>query len=197
MFDPEEAQERLGLGDLPDEFIPNTNIAPGSNIPVVINPVDRNVLMFRWGLIPGWAKDEKIGFRMFNARAETVVDKPSFRVLFRKQRCLIPADGFYEWKMVNDRKYPFLFTLKDKRPFTFAGLWEQWRDREGNIIKSCTLITTTPNSLVAQYHDRMPVILVDENRWKWLEDRPQNELQAMLAPIDPELMATPQQIDRL
>jgi len=197
MFDPEEAQERLGLGDLPDEFIPNTNIAPGSNIPVVINPVDRNVLMFRWGLIPGWAKDEKIGFRMFNARAETVVDKPSFRVPFRKQRCLIPADGFYEWKMVNDRKYPFLFTLKDKRPFTFAGLWEQWRDREGNIIKSCTLITTTPNSLVAQYHDRMPVILVDENRWKWLEDRPQNELQAMLAPIDPELMATPQQIDRL
>jgi len=197
MFDPEEAQERLGLGDLPDEFIPNTNIAPGSNIPVVINPVDRNVLMFRWGLIPGWAKDEKIGFRMFNARAETVVDKPSFRVPFRKQRCLIPADGFYEWKMVNDRKYPFLFTLKDKSPFTFAGLWEQWRDREGNIIKSCTLITTTPNSLVAQYHDRMPVILADENRWKWLEDRPQNELQAMLAPIDPELMATPQQIDRL
>lgn len=197
MFDPEEAQERLGLGDLPDEFIPNTNIAPGSNIPVVINPVDRNVLMFRWGLIPGWAKDEKIGFRMFNARAETVVDKPSFRVPFRKQRCLIPADGFYEWKMVNDRKYPFLFTLKDKRPFTFAGLWEQWRGREGNIIKSCTLITTTPNSLVAQYHDRMPVILADENRWKWLEDRPHNELQAMLAPIDPELMATPQQIDRL
>ena len=197
MFDPEEAQEKLGLGDLPDDFIPKNNIAPGSNVPVVINPVDRNVLMFRWGLIPGWAKDEKIGYRMFNARAETVADKPSFRVPFRKQRCLIPSDGFYEWKMVNDRKYPFLFTLKNKSPFTFAGLWEQWRDGEGNIIKSCTLITTTPNSLVAEYHDRMPVILADENRWKWLEDRPQNELQAMLAPIDPGVMATPQQIDRL
>lgn len=197
MFDPEEAQEKLGLGDLPDDFIPNNNIAPGSNVPVVISPVDRNVLMFRWGLIPGWAKDEKIGYRMFNARAETVADKPSFRVPFRKQRCLIPSDGFYEWKMVNDRKYPFLFTLKNKSPFTFAGLWEQWRDGEGKIIKSCTLITTTPNSLVSKYHDRMPVIMADDNRWKWLEDRPQNELQAMLAPIDPGLMATPQQIDRL
>lgn len=197
MFDPEEARETLGLGDLPTEFIPNHNIAPGANIPVVINPVDRNVQMFRWGLIPGWAKDEKIGYRMFNARAETVAEKPSFRVPFRSQRCLIPADGFYEWKMVEDRKYPFLFTLKEKRPFTFAGLWESWRDKEGGVIKSCTIITTVPNSLVAQYHDRMPVILADENRWHWLEDRSQNELQAMLTPIDPGIMDLPQQIDRL
>jgi len=197
MYDPEEVRERLKLGDMPDDFVPGVNISPGQNIPVVIDPVTRNVQLFRWGLIPGWAKDPRIGYKMINARAETAAEKPSFRVSFQRRRCLIPADGFYEWKLENGRKYPFLFTLKDRTPFMFAGLWENWHSQEGEVINSCTIITTTPNSLVAQYHDRMPVILDETSRWKWLENLPAENLQALLVPYDTEKMAVPVQLDRL
>ena len=197
MFAPEEVREKLGLGDLPAEFVPSNNIAPGSNIPVIINPVNRAVQMFRWGLIPGWAKDPKIGYKMFNARAETIAEKPSFRVPFQQRRCLIPADGFYEWKVEDGKKYPYLFTLKDKTMFTFAGLWETWLSKEGEVVNSCTIITTEPNSLVAQYHDRMPVIFTGNDSWQWLEDRPQNELKAMLVPCAVEIMEKPQWLERI
>lgn len=197
MFDPEEVREKLGLGDLPAEFAPSNNIAPGSIIPVIVNPVNRAVQMFRWGLVPGWAEDPKVGYKMFNARAETIAEKPSFRVPFKQRRCLIPADGFYEWKAEGGKKYPFLFTLKDKTMFTFAGLWETWRSKEGEVVNSCTIITTEPNSLVAQYHDRMPVIFADNDRWQWLEDRPQNELMAMLVPCAVEIMEKPQRLERI
>ncbi len=197
MYDPEEVRERLKLGDMPDDFVPGANISPGQNIPVVIDPVTRNVQLFRWGLVPGWAKDPRIGYKMINARAETVAEKPSFRVSFQRRRCLIPADGFYEWKLDNGRKYPFLFTLVDRVPFTFAGLWDTWRGQEGAVINSCTIITTTPNSLVAQYHDRMPVILDEISRWKWLENLPAENLKALLVPYDAEKMAAPVRLDRL
>ncbi len=197
MYDPEEVRERLKLGDMPDDFVPNANISPGQDIPVVIDPVTRNVQLFRWGLIPGWAKDPRIGYKMINARAETVAEKPSFRVSFQSRRCLIPADGFYEWKTENGRKYPFLFTLKDRIPFTFAGLWDSWRGVEDEVINSCTIITTTPNSLVAQYHDRMPVILDDSNRWLWLENTPPVDLQTLLVPFNAEKMAAPIRLNRL
>ncbi len=197
MYDPEEVREQLKLGDMPDDLVPNVNISPGQNIPVVIDPVTRDVQLFRWGLIPGWAKDPKIGYKMINARAETVAEKPSFRVSFQRRRCLIPADGFYEWKTEEGRKYPFLFTLKDRIPFTFAGLWDSWRGVEGEIINSCTIITTTPNSLVAQYHDRMPVILDNDNRWQWLENTSPSDLQTLLVPYDAEKMAAPIRLNRL
>jgi putative SOS response-associated peptidase YedK len=153
--------------------------------------------MFRWGLIPSWAKDVSVGYKMINARAETIEEKPSFRVAFQRRRCLIPADGFYEWKIEDGHKYPYLFTLKDRKPFTFAGLWETWRSQEGGEINSCTIITTEPNSLVAQYHNRMPVILGYENRWRWLEERTKEELKAMLIPCQSGIMDIPQQVNRL
>ena len=197
MFDPEELGQKLELGDLPPDLKSNSNIAPGTNIPVVLDAVDRNVKMFRWGLIPGWAKDVSVGYKMINARAETIDEKPSFRVAFQRRRCLIPADGFYEWKIEDGHKYPYLFTLKDRKPFTFAGLWETWRSQEGGEINSCTIITTEPNSLVAQYHNRMPVILGYENRWRWLEERTKEELKAMLIPCQSGIMDIPQQVNRL
>lgn len=197
MYDPEEVRERLKLGDMPADFAPNINISPGQDIPVVIDPQTRNVQLYRWGLIPGWAKDPRIGYKMINARAETVAEKPSFRVSFQRRRCLIPADGFYEWKIEDGRKYPFLFTLEDRVPFTFAGLWDSWRGKEGEIVNSCTIITTTPNSLVARYHDRMPVILDDNARWQWLENTPPEELHTLLVPFAEEKMATPIRVNRL
>jgi putative SOS response-associated peptidase YedK len=197
MFDPEELGQKLELGDLPPDLKSNSNISPGTNIPVVLDAVDRNVKMFRWGLIPGWAKDVSVGYKMINARAETIDEKPSFRVAFQRRRCLIPADGFYEWKTEDGHKYPYLFTLKDRKPFTFAGLWETWRSQEGGEINSCTIITTEPNSLVAQYHNRMPVILGYENRWRWLEERTKEELKAMLIPCQSGIMDIPQQVNRL
>jgi putative SOS response-associated peptidase YedK len=197
MFDPEDLGQKLELGELPPDLKSNSNISPGTIIPVVLDAVDRSVKMFRWGLIPGWAKDVSVGYKMINARAETIDEKPSFRVAFQRRRCLIPADGFYEWKVEEGCKYPYLFTLKERKPFTFAGLWETWRSQEGGVINSCTIITTEPNSLVAQYHDRMPVILEDKLRWRWLEDGSKEDLKAMLVPCPAEIMDVPQRMDRL
>lgn len=197
MLQVDDLREQLALGELPVDFSPNRNISPGQLIPAVTDPVSQDVGLFKWGLIPGWAKDPKIGYRMFNARAETLAEKPSFRVPFVRRRCLIPADGFYEWKLVGSRKYPFLFTLKERKAFTFAGLWESWRDQDGKEIRSCTIITTEPNDLIRQYHDRMPVILDNDNRWKWLEETQPSILQSMLRPLAADLMAAPEQIYQL
>ena len=197
MLEPEELRESLELGELPVELIPNSNISPGQNIPVVLNPVTREVRMFRWGLVPGWAKDAKIGYRMFNARAETLSEKPSFRTLLRRRRCLIPADGFYEWKELDGEKYPFLFTLINQKPFTFAGLWDTWQKAEGEVLYSCTLITTEPNELLAHYHNRMPVILGEDQRWQWLEDTSTEELKASLRPFPADKMSEPVRVEHL
>ncbi len=187
----------LGLGDLPPELERNPNISPGQLVPVVTDPVTKAVELYKWGLIPGWAKDPKIGYKMFNARSETLVEKPSFRGAFARRRCLIPADGFYEWRLDGNRKYPYLFTLKDNKPFTFAGLWDIWKDPEGNEIRSCTIITTEPNRLLAEYHNRMPVILTEFNRWQWLESAPSDVLLKMLIPVDDKLMSLPQKVEKL
>lgn len=197
MTDPSELQELLGLGDVSPEFSPNGNISPGQLVPVVTDPVVRSVEMFKWGLIPGWAKDPKIGFKMFNARAETLTEKPSFRVPFARRRCLILANGFYEWRVEDNKKNPYLFMLKDCTPFTFAGLWDVWKDPEGHLVNSCTIITTRPNNLMAQYHDRMPVILGDKVRWLWLESQPAGVLLEMLNPISEDMMLLPQKMDHL
>jgi putative SOS response-associated peptidase YedK len=138
----------------------------------------------RWGLIPSWAKDQSIGSRMINARAETLSEKPSFRDAFRKRRCLVVADGFYEWQKVAGRKRPMRIVLQTGEPFAFAGLWESWRDPEGTTVRSCTIITTGPNSLIEPIHNRMPVILSRDDEARWLDpemDDPPSLLQ-MLAP---------------
>ena len=124
----------------------------------------------RWGLIPSWAKDKSIGSRMINARAETVAEKPSFRSALRRRRCLILADGFYEWQRVGKSKKPMMVVMRSGEPLAFAGLWETWRDPEGTVIPSCTIITTTPNDLLRLIHNRMPVILPREIEDFWLDD---------------------------
>lgn len=185
----------LGLEDVPAELVPNENISPGDGIGVVIDGVKKNVEVFKWGLVPSWAKDPTIGNRLINARAETLTEKPSFRNAFTRRRCLIPAGGFYEWRPEGGGKQPYLFTLADQKAFTFAGLWEHWQDNQGNELYSCTIITTTPNPLLAEYHDRMPVILDSTNCWSWLEDQPVTQLQKMLEPYPAERMAQPQRVD--
>jgi putative SOS response-associated peptidase YedK len=195
MLDPEDFQRELELGDLPSDFKSDTNVSPGRPIPVVIDKNSRKVELFRWGLVPVWAKDPLIGYKMINARAETIAEKPSFKNAFQRRRCLILADGFYEWKKDVNRKQPYLFKLLDGKPFTFAGIWEYWQDKNANEITSCAIITTVPNTIFQQYHDRMPVILKSEIRWRWLEDLPIRELQSMLVSYPADEMADPVEIN--
>ena len=155
-----------------DEAIhePAYNIAPTQQVLTVTNEGERRASYMRWGLIPFWAKDAKIGYRMINARGETVAEKPSFRTALRKRRCLILADGFYEWqKLGGKQKRPMRIVLKSGEPFAFAGLWETWKDPEGELIKSCTIITTAANDYLQPIHDRMPVILPRESESFWLD----------------------------
>ena len=143
-----------------------------------------------FGLIPAWATDASIGFKMINARAETVATKPAFRESIRKRRCLIPADGFYEWRKDGKTKTPFCFTMADDSIFAFAGIWDSWRNPEGQTIKTCSIITTTPNALLADIHDRMPVILPDDAYDLWLDPGFQkpDAICDLLKPFEPILM---------
>lgn len=192
-LEPAFFQQELELGKIPSEWTPRYNTAPTQNIPVVRDPKTRDVDMFRWGLIPFWAKDESVGHKLINARSETLTEKPSFRNAFSKRRCLILADGFYEWQtsaQKGEQKVPYRFILKDEKPFTFAGLWESWRSSEGGEIQSCTIITCEANEIVGKIHNRMPVILDKANCWKWLEDGSDDELNSLLKPYPPEGMET-------
>ena len=164
---------------------PAYNIAPTQQVLTVTNDGERKAEHMRWGLIPFWAKDAKIGYRMINARGETVAEKPSFRTALRKRRCLIPADGFYEWqKLGGKQKRPMRITLKSDEPFAFAGLWETWKDPEGALVKSCTIITTSANELLSPIHHRMPVILPREQESLWLDQAIENPL-ALASAIAP------------
>ncbi|MCG6197347.1 SOS response-associated peptidase, partial [Anoxybacillus sp. LAT_38] len=129
----------------------------------------RRIGQLRWGLVPSWAWDEKIGSKMINARAETLREKPAFRRLFERKRCMIPADGFYEWKQMARGKQPMRITMRDGEPFAFAGLFDTWTAPDGHKLHTCTIITTRPNELVADIHDRMPVILRPEHESAWLD----------------------------
>lgn len=169
------------------DYIPSYNIAPSQQVVAIINDGKRNRLgHLRWGLIPPWAKDEKIGYKMINARAETVAEKPSFRKAFSKKRCIIPADSFYEWQKQNGEKIPMRIKLKNDELFAIAGLWETWQSPDGKLLHTCTAITTEPNELMKPIHDRMPVILKREDEAAWLD--PLNSdihfLGNMLKPFD-------------
>jgi putative SOS response-associated peptidase YedK len=179
----------------PGIFEPRYNIAPSQIIPAVLEANgERTVGEFRWGLVPSWAKDDSIGNNMINARAETLSEKPSFKNAFRARRCVIPASGFYEWqKKSAGRKQPFYFYLKDKEVFGFAGLWEEWTDREtGELLETCTIITTAANEVLKPVHDRMPVILKAEDYDRWLDEKEKNteRLQGLLAPYPADAMAS-------
>lgn len=159
--------------------VPRYNIAPTQPIAAIrLNENgERDFTFFHWGLIPSWSKDIKIGSRMINARSETVTEKPSFRNAFKRRRCLIPADGFYEWQKQADGKQPMFIRPVDgaERPFALAGLWEFWSDPDGGTIQSCTILTTTPNELMATIHNRMPVIVEPEDFDLWLNPEPDPE----------------------
>jgi len=189
-IEPAFFQQELDLGKVPAEWTPRYNVAPSQDIPVVLDKDTLDVEMLRWGLIPFWAKDEKIGYRMINARSETIQEKPSFRNAFKQRRCLILADGFYEWQKQSGSapKVPFYFQLADGAPFAFAGIWETWNPTPDETVRSCTIITTEPNNLVAMAHNRMPVILDKDLMWDWLDEKPAEALQAMLAPYPAEKM---------
>ena len=163
--------ERFGIDVAFEEqdYNPSYNIAPSQQVIAIINDGTKNRLgHLRWGLIPPWAKEAKVGYKMINARAETIAELPSFRNAFKRKRCIIPADSFYEWQKIDGGKIPMRIKLKSDGLFGIAGLWESWTPPEGNVIYTCTVITTTPNSLVAPIHNRMPVILRQEEEAAWL-----------------------------
>lgn len=182
-----DLQERFQIENFADiDWTARYNIAPSQNVIAMIQDEGGNRAGFlRWGLVPSWAKNPKIGYKMINARAETVDEKPSFRNLLIRRRCLIIADGFYEWKKEGKIKQPYRFQFKAKEPFAFAGLWDRW-ENDGEVIHSCTIITTEANTLVKSVHDRMPVILTRDAEKIWLDRSVQNknELKSLLIPFD-------------
>ena len=151
------------------ELEPNYNAAPTQNVLTVVGSENRRGGFMRWGLIPHWAKTPSIGSRMINARAETVARKPAFRSALRRRRCLVLADGFYEWQRAGSVKKPMRIVLESGKPFAFAGLWAVWKDLDGNTVPSCTILTTEANDLLRPIHNRMPVILPREMEEFWLD----------------------------
>ncbi len=171
------------------EFGPRYNIPPGTEIPVIRqSPEDKRVLhMLRWGLVPHWAKDPSIGSKLNNARGESVAEKPSFRDAFKRRRCLIPADAFYEWKTEGKVKQPYYISLKSGDPFAMGGLWESWRSPDGEVLRTCCIITTGPNTLMATIHDRMPVIIGPDDWHTWLT-APVEAVGNMISPFTADAM---------
>jgi putative SOS response-associated peptidase YedK len=174
------------------DWEPRYNIAPTQAVPVVRQVAQGKLeaSAMRWGLIPSWAADPAIGARTINARSETVASKPSFRESLQKRRCLVPADGFYEWQRGAGGKQPFCFEVGDGVIFAFAGLWDSWRGLDGQPVETCTILTTTPNDLLADVHDRMPVILAPEYRDRWLDPslRDAGRVVTLLKPFPSNLM---------
>ena len=176
---------------IPLNVAPRYNVAPTQTVPIVRSvPNGRELAMVRWGLVPSWSKGPDSRYSMINARAETVTEKPSFRTPFRRRRCLVPADGFYEWKKANGAKQPYRIALNEGRPFAFAGLWDSWESADETAIESCTIIVTDANELVRPIHDRMPVILDPGNHVRWLdvEGTPADEAAEMLRSYPSERM---------
>lgn len=180
------------------DFLPRYNIAPTQSVVAIRRSrasEERQLAMLKWGLVPFWAKDPSIGNRMINARAETVASKPSFRIPFRRRRCLILADGYYEWQKTNrGNKQPYYIRMKEDRPFTFAGLWESWGDQKkqqsGLAWETCTIITTYANQMTRPIHDRMPVILDPSDHGLWLDPDILDvaRLEPLLTPFDSKAM---------
>ena len=190
-LEPGELQALLDLGPFLHIIQPRYNIAPSQPIAIVKDAQSRAVELYRWGLVPFWAKEPNIGSRLINARSETIQEKPSFRGAFKYRRCLILADGFFEWRVDKKTgvKTPYLFKLKGGAPFTFAGLYEHWEPPMGGELHTCTILTCQPNELVGEYHNRMPVMLGAEARWQWLDlEAKPGALQDLLTPYPADQM---------
>ncbi|MEC2072160.1 SOS response-associated peptidase [Alkalihalophilus marmarensis] len=184
------------MNDVPSDYSARYNIAPQSQILSIIQGEngDRRIVYLRWGLIPRWAKDEKVGYKMINARGETVDEKPSFKQPFKQKRCLIPCSGFYEWKRDGNNKVPYFISLKNRQLFGLAALWEKYVDEKNNAIYSCTILTTKPNKLMAGLHDRMPVILKQQDYSTWLS--PESDL-AKVKPLLSPYQSDPMMADQV
>jgi putative SOS response-associated peptidase YedK len=189
--DPELIQQTFNLDTIPASMTPRYNVAPSQPVAVITNENPRELTFHRWGLIPSWSKDPKIGNRMINARSETADEKPSFRAAFKRRRCLIPADGFYEWMSRKDGKAPMYIHLQDRELFAFAGLWEIWHSPQGDEMRTCTILTGDANEFIRPLHHRMPIILdrVDYDLWLSPDEMPSEALKPLMRSYDPERMA--------
>ena len=189
--DQDSFENRFSLTRFDLGWVPSFNIAPTQEVLTVTNDGGENrPELMRWGLVPSWAKDPKIGNRMINARSETLAEKPSFRTAFKRRRCLIPADGFYEWKREGKAKKPMLITANPGGLFAFAGLWETWKQPDDSWLLTCAIITTSANEFMKSIHDRMPVILPRESEASWLDPEEQDTamLSELLLPYDSDRM---------
>jgi len=173
-----------------DQTGPSYNIAPAQDILIINHEGEKQLIACTWGFIPSWAKDPSIGHKTINARAETVAEKPMFRSAFRKHRCLVIADGFYEWEKKEKKKVPFYIRLRTAKPFGFGGLYSHWTSPEGKTVCTCTIITTTANALIEAIHDRMPVIIPKDKEDLWLDPEMKDDdiLLDLLKPYPAELM---------
>ncbi|MFW9959199.1 MAG: SOS response-associated peptidase [Candidatus Odinarchaeota archaeon] len=185
-----ELRDRFKIDDILTALEPRYNITPAQKIATVVQRDSRQLVEMKWGLVPSWAKDSKIGNRLINARAETVATKPAFRSAFKKRRCLILADSFFEWQKSGIVKTPMLIRMKSQDTFAMAGLYEYWKMKSGKTLESCAIVTTAANDFMKPIHDRMPVILRPENEDKWLDSELQDvqEITHLLNPIDTDLL---------
>ncbi|MBI3475242.1 MAG: SOS response-associated peptidase [Acidobacteria bacterium] len=186
-------EEHFGIDASEVEWEPRYNIAPTQPVPVIRqNPKEprRELSLVRWGLIPSWAKDASIAASLINARSETANSKPAFRDALQSRRCLVPADGFYEWQRKAKTRQPYCFEINDGKLFGFAGIWDRWRDPNGRMLETCSILTTTPNAVTASVHDRMPVILDPDHYDLWLDPgmRDASVVSELLRPFDARLM---------
>jgi putative SOS response-associated peptidase YedK len=189
--DGTQLQLAFDLNAAPEPHAPRFNIAPSQPIAVITNDSPKDLTYFKWGLVPSWAKDPNMGSKMINARAETAAEKPAFRAAFKRRRCLIPADGFFEWQKREGGKVPMFIHLDDYSLFAFAGLWEVWYSSDGGELRTATILTTEPNELMSSIHNRMPVILERKDYEQWLApgDQKASDLMPLMKPFDTRRMA--------
>lgn len=182
--------KEFGVDQIPVEYGASYNIAPSQPIIVIAKDEEKKAMRCRWGFIPHWAKDPSIGYKMINARSETVASKPAFREAFKYNRCLIPSGGFFEWRKERGGKVPIFIHLKSDQLISFAGLYSIWKSPEGDLLPTCTILTTTSNKILEPIHDRMPVIIPKERREVWLDTAIHDKkvLLPLLSPYPPEEM---------
>lgn len=178
--------------DVTENYQKRYNAAPAQLLPVITSATPEGFSFFYWGLVPNWSNNKSISHKLINARADTILEKVAFRSALQSRRCLVPADGFYEWKRVNKKsKIPYRFILNEQEPFAFAGLWEEYENEEKELIHTFTIITTEANEVVSPIHDRMPVILTKESEKVWMDnDAKENEILDVLKPLDAKLMGS-------
>lgn len=184
----DEITVRFNINVYEELYRPSYNCAPSQKLPVISNDDTENLSFYKWGLIPFWAKDPKIGYKMINAKAETIMEKPSFKNSFKRKRCLILCNGFYEWKKEKQGKIPFRIFLKDKKLFAFAGIWDEWKDAEDRPVRTFSILTCKPNKLMESIHNRMPVILEEDDEQSWLNEKDPDKVFELLKPFPSEKM---------